>query len=80
MIIHHTTFRQNKPAVQAAGQTLLDATPPIGKIHPFSKIAVTLNQYSDLDDLQDLDLLKNVHIVCFMTGSNIFNCLGVAAL
>ena len=31
----------NKPAAQAAGQTLPDATPSVGKIHPFSKIAVT---------------------------------------
>ena len=32
----------NKPAAQAAGQTLPDATPPVGKMHPFSQIAVTL--------------------------------------
>ena len=31
----------NKPAVQAAAQTLPDATPPVGKIHTFSKIAFT---------------------------------------
>ena len=31
----------NKPAAQAAGQTLPDATPPVGKIHPFSKNAGT---------------------------------------
>ena len=31
----------NKPAVQAAGHTLPDATPPVGKIHTFSKITVT---------------------------------------
>ena len=31
----------NKPAAQAAGQTLPDATPPVGNIHPFSKIALT---------------------------------------
>ena len=30
-----------KPAAQAVGQTLPDAAPPVGKIHPFSKIAVT---------------------------------------
>ena len=34
-------FWINKPATQAAGQTLLDATPPVGKIYPFSKIGVT---------------------------------------
>ena len=31
----------NKYAAQAAAQTLPDATPPVGKIHPFRKIAVT---------------------------------------
>ena len=31
----------NKPAAQAAGHTLPNATPPLGKIHPFSKFAVT---------------------------------------
>ena len=31
----------NKPAVQTAWQTLPDATPPVGKIDQFSKIAVT---------------------------------------
>ena len=33
--------RGKKPAAQAVGQTLPDATPPVGKIHRFSKIAVT---------------------------------------
>ena len=32
---------RNKPAAQAVGQTLPDATPQVGKIHPFSKIGVT---------------------------------------
>ena len=32
-------FIQNKPAAQA--QALPDATPPIGKIYPFTKIVVT---------------------------------------
>ena len=32
---------KNKPGAQAAGQTLPDATPPVGKIQPFSNIAVT---------------------------------------
>ena len=32
---------KNKHAAQAAVQTLPDATPPVGKIHSFSKIAVT---------------------------------------
>ena len=28
--------QKNNPAAQAAGQTLPDATPQVGKIHPFS--------------------------------------------
>ena len=31
----------NKPAAQTAGQTLPNATPPVSKIPPFSKIALT---------------------------------------
>ena len=45
--------------------------PPIGNIHPCSKIAVTLEC--------DLNLLKNCNIVYFMTESTIFNHKGVAA-
>ena len=30
----------NKAAVQAAGTDPLDATPPIGKIHPFVKMFI----------------------------------------
>ena len=38
-------FDINKPAApQAAGQTLPDATQPLGKIPPFTKIAVSLDQ------------------------------------
>ena len=36
-----TLKKLNKPAAQAAGKTFPDAAPPIGKIRPFSKIAVT---------------------------------------
>ena len=32
----------NKPAAQAAGADLPDATPPLGKVFPFTKIAVNL--------------------------------------
>ena len=49
---------ENKPVAQAAGQTLHDATPPVGKIHPFSKITVTfepIQRYSDLVALEDLE-------------------------
>ena len=34
-------YLKNNPAAQAAGQTLPDEALPIGKIHPFSKMAVT---------------------------------------
>ena len=34
-------MNENKPAGQSAGQTLPNATPPVGKIHPFSRIAVS---------------------------------------
>ena len=52
-----TVSAKNKSAAQAARQTLPDATPPVGKFHPFSKIPVTLNQFRDLDALQDLESL-----------------------
>ena len=54
---YHTESFINKPAAQAAGHTPCNATPPVGKIHPFSKIAVTVEQYSDLNALQDLESL-----------------------
>ena len=55
----------NKSAAQAAGQTLPVAIPSLGKIPPFTKIAI--------DALQDLDFPKNWNIVYFMTESTIFN-------
>ena len=36
-------------------QTLPDATPPIGKSHPFSKMTVTFEQLMDFDALLDLE-------------------------
>ena len=36
-------------------QTLTDATPPIGKIHQFSKIALTFDQKMQFDALWDLE-------------------------
>ena len=38
------TMVRNKPAAQAAEQTFHDATPPLGKIPPLTKIAVTFDQ------------------------------------
>ena len=48
-------YLSNKPAGQTAGQTLPDATPPVGQIHPFSEIAVTFEPIQQLDTLQDLE-------------------------
>ena len=52
----------NKPAAQAAGQTLPNAPPPVGKIHPFRKITVT---YSNLDALQDSESQKKFQYSLF---------------
>jgi hypothetical protein len=46
VLLNHTCMRgpsvtRMQDFMQAAGQTLPDATPQEGKIHPFSKIAVT---------------------------------------
>ena len=49
---------KNKPAAQAAGQTLPDATPPVYKTDHSAKLPYILNQYSNLDTLQDLESLK----------------------
>ena len=65
--------------MQAAGQTLPDATPPVGKMHPFIKIVVTFVPIQLFRRLQDLESLKNVNIVCFMTESTIFNRTGMMA-
>ena len=40
-IIQTGCMIRKKPAAQAGTQTLSDATPPVDKIHPFSKITVT---------------------------------------
>ena len=38
----HSGLSEKKPAAQAAGTDPSHAASPIGKVHPFSKIAVTL--------------------------------------
>ena len=48
-------MHENKPAAQAAGQTLPTEAPPIGKIDPFSKIAVTFEPLVGFEALQDLE-------------------------
>ena len=73
-------LEENKPAVQAAGQTLPDATSIVGKILPFSKNAVTFEPIQRLDASWDLESLKKGKYSFFlMTGSTIFNCLTVTA-
>ena len=42
MIFHN--IKINKTDGQAAWQNLPDTTAPVGKMHPFSKIAVTFEQ------------------------------------
>ena len=66
--------------MQAAGQTLLDAASQVGKIHPFSKIAVTFEpiqrfRYPSRFRISD----KNINVIGFMTRSTIFNRFGVTA-
>ena len=71
----------NKPAVQAVGQTLPDASPPVGKTHPFSEIVVTVDSIKQFRCPSSFRISKkNVNIVSFMTGSTILNRLGVMAL
>ena len=49
---------RKKPAVQAVGQTLPNATSPLGKIPLFTKSAVTFDPIKELDALRDLDYPK----------------------
>ena len=46
-------------------QTLPDEAPPLGKIHPFSKIAVTFGPIQQFYALQDLESLKNCQYSLF---------------
>ena len=55
-------FQRKKPAAQVAGQTLPDATPPVGKIHPFSKITVTFEPLQRIRCHSRFKYLKNVNI------------------
>ena len=57
-------------------QTLPDATPPVGKIHPVSKIAVTLEPIQRLGALQDLDYLKKVQYSLFCEWKHNFKPFG----
>ena len=58
-----------------------NATPPVGKNHLLSKIAVTCEQIQGFRcPSRFIFSEKNVNIVCFMTGSMIVNRSGVTAL
>ena len=60
---------------KSAAQTLPNEAPPVGKIHPFSS-----NFWDNTAILMPFRIWKNVNTVCFMTGSTIFNHLGLTAL
>ena len=67
------------PAAQV--QTLPDANPPIGKIHLFSKIALTFKTVMKLGwALRFRTSYKKCNIVYFMTDSTVFHYEGVVAL
>ena len=57
-------------------QTLPDATPPVGKIHPVSKIAVTLEPIQRLGALQDLECLKKGQYSLFYEWKHHFKPFG----
>ena len=61
-------------------QTLPDEAPPIGKIHPFRKIAVTFEPKRDFDALQDLYSLIKRQYSFFFDWKHHFNRFGVTAL
>ena len=54
-------------------QTLPDATPPLGKIPPFSKIAVTFEPVKQFRCPSRFQISKKIKIVYFMTESTTFN-------
>ena len=61
-------------------QTLPDAAPPVGKIHPFSKIAVTFEPLQRFWCPSRFRVSqKKFNIVSFMTGSTMFTHFGVTA-
>ena len=71
---------KNQPAAQAAGQTLPNATQPVGKNPPFSRIAVAFEPNTVIKMPSRFRISeKFFSIVCFMTGSTILNRLGVTA-
>ena len=51
-------------------QTFTDASPPTGKIHLYSKIAVTSNQRCNFDFLGNLESPYLFKLVYFMVGSH----------
>ena len=68
-------FPKNKPAAQAAEQTLPDATPPVGQIHIFSKIAVTFEPIQ-FDALQDLESLMTCQYSLFYDWKHLSELFG----
>ena len=70
-------FHFNKPVVKLQAKTLSDATPPIGKINPFSKIYVKQNMIFDF--LEILNALNLCNIVKLINGGTLPNHMGFAA-
>ena len=60
-------------------QILPDEAHHYAKSTHSAKLPLLFNQCTNFDALQDLECLKNVNIACFMTGSTIFNRLGMTA-
>ena len=72
---------KTSPLRRLQEQTLLDATPPKGKIHPISIIAVTFEPMMQFVCPLILKIVCNLcSTVYFMIGTNISNHLGLAAL
>ena len=67
--------RKKKPAAQ----TLPDVAPPVGKIHPFSKLAVTFGPIQRLGCPSRFRISENDQYSLFLTGNTISNRLAVTA-
>ena len=75
VVIHKTSLLR-----RLQEQTLPDEAPPMGKIHPFSKITVTFEPVMQFWCPSRFRIsLKNCSLVYFMTESTISNHWGVVA-
>ena len=65
--------KRNKPAAQAAEQTLPYAAPPVGIIHPFSKIAVTFEPILQFRCSSSSEWEKNWELKCALISHNMLS-------